>query len=63
MKNEVKLGVIGLGLRGSSMLNGVILPMREQGLTVAAVCDRLEDRALDHAHRHRGQRIHFGPSP
>lgn len=44
MKERVKLGVIGLGNRGHDMLKSVILPMQEQGVDIAAVCDLLNDR-------------------
>lgn len=44
-KDTIKLGIIGLGCRGISMLTGVILPMKDGGIEVAAVCDTCEDRA------------------
>lgn len=43
MKNEVKVGVIGLGNRGLSMLKLII--MKIEGVKVEAVCDVYEDRA------------------
>lgn len=42
MKNKIKVGVIGLGARGMGLLTGVILHM--DGVEVAAVCDKYEDR-------------------
>ncbi|MDY2936910.1 MAG: Gfo/Idh/MocA family oxidoreductase [Fusicatenibacter sp.] len=39
---EIKIGFIGLGCRGSSLLKDVILPQKEQ---VTAVCDTYPDRA------------------
>ncbi len=45
-KETVKLGIIGLGCRGITMLTGVILPLREEGVEVIAVCDTCEDRVL-----------------
>lgn len=41
MKENVTVGVIGLGQRGESLLEDTILP---QGARVAAVCDTYEDR-------------------
>ena len=42
MKDKLKIGVIGLGGRGSGLLTAVILPRPE--IEVAAVCDLYEDR-------------------
>lgn len=42
MENKVKIGVIGLGSRGLSMLKSVILKFSE--LEVTALCDTYEDR-------------------
>lgn len=42
MKNIIKAGVIGLGARGSAMLDGVLLKNPE--IEVTAVCDIYEDR-------------------
>lgn len=39
---DIKLGIIGLGARGTMLLNSVILPMGER---VSAVCDVYADRA------------------
>ena len=44
-KETVRLGLIGLGGRGITMLTGVILPLRGEGVEVIAVCDTCEDRA------------------
>lgn len=44
-KETIKLGMIGLGGRGITMLTGVILPLRGEGVDVVAVCDLCEDRA------------------
>lgn len=41
MKEKLKVGVIGLGVRGSGLLS-TMLPM--EGINVAAVCDAYEDR-------------------
>ena len=41
MSREIRIGLIGLGNRGLSLLEDVILP---QGIIVAAVCDVYEDR-------------------
>lgn len=46
MSNKIKVGVIGLGARGSSLLEGVILQTPD--VEVAAVCDIYEDRT-EHA--------------
>ena len=48
MKDRIKLAVIGLGQRGLCMLKNPIIPMKEEGIDVVAVCDPLEDR-LDEA--------------
>ncbi len=40
---EIKIGIIGLGARGSALLKDVILPQKAG--TVTAVCDQYEDRA------------------
>ena len=39
---EIKIGIIGLGARGSCLLKDVILPQKAG--TVTAVCDLYEDR-------------------
>ena len=44
MKDRIKLGIIGLGGRGLCMLKNPIIPMREEGIDVVAVCDLLSDR-------------------
>lgn len=46
MKEEVRIAVVGLGQRGSSMLDNPIIPlMKNDGnIRVAAVCDLLQDR-------------------
>ena len=48
MKERIKLAVIGLGQRGLCMLKNPIIPMKEEGIDVVAVCDPLKDR-LDNA--------------
>lgn len=45
MDNKLKMGVVGLGGRGTSILKDVILPMGKA--EVVAVCDCYEDRCLD----------------
>ena len=44
MKDRIKLAVIGLGQRGLCMLKNPIIPMKEEGIDVVAVCDPLKDR-------------------
>lgn len=44
MKDRIKLAIIGLGQRGLCMLKNPIIPMKEEGIEVVAVCDLLEDR-------------------
>ena len=44
MSREIRIGLIGLGNRGISLLEQVILP---QKVCVAAVCDMYEDRRED----------------
>ncbi len=39
---DIKIGIIGLGARGTMLLNSTILPLKE---SVTAVCDVYEDRA------------------
>lgn len=46
MKEEVKIGVIGLGGRGKGMLHTILCI---EGVTVPAVCDNFEDRAAEAA--------------
>ncbi len=45
MNKTIKLGVIGLGARGYSLLKDVLLPMSGEELETAAVCDTYADRA------------------
>ena len=42
MKEVLNVGVIGLGNRGSNLLENCILP--QPGVRVLAVCDNYEDR-------------------
>ena len=44
MKEILNVGVIGLGNRGSGLLENCILP--QSGIRVLAVCDKYEDRRL-----------------
>ena len=45
MEKCVKLGVIGLGQRGSGMISTPLLPFAERGeVAIVAVCDPLADR-------------------
>ena len=46
MKETIKLGIIGLGFRGISVLEEAILPLRNDGVEVTAVCDTCKDRAV-----------------
>lgn len=55
MKKELKIGVIGLGGRGMSLLQAVMLPMTD--IQVLAVCDKYEDRrkeAAEHVKEAKG---------
>lgn len=59
MKN-INVGIIGLGCRGRSLMNSVLLNM--EGITVTAVCDTYEDRtriAADDAERKQGSKRPF----
>jgi|GEM_PF-4316340 len=47
VNNIVKIGVIGLGVRGMGLLKGILLQMED--VEVAAVCDLYEDRRNDAA--------------
>ena len=42
MKGKIKIGVIGFGKRGTSLLKDVMLPMDD--VEIRAVCDSYEDR-------------------
>ena len=56
-KNNIKIGIIGLGCRGISMLESCLL--ERQYLTFTAVCDVCEDRmeqAADIIEKARGIR-------
>ena len=46
MKENIKIGIIGLGQRGDVMLENPIIPMMKNGvgIKIAAVCDLLPDR-------------------
>ena len=46
MKENIKIGIIGLGQRGGIMLENPIIPMMKNGagIEIAAVCDLLPDR-------------------
>ena len=46
MKENIKIGIIGLGQRGDIMLENPIIPMMKDGagIEIIAVCDRLPDR-------------------
>lgn len=57
MEQRISLGVIGLGNRGSYLLQNVLLPMKK--FRVAAVCDLYQDRAekaADLVERQTGER-------
>lgn len=57
MKDNVKIGMIGLGARGMGLLGHIILNMSD--VEVVAVCDRYEDRqnkAADKVEEKRGKR-------
>lgn len=49
MKEKIKLGVIGLGCRGISLLECVMLP--HEDVEILAVCDLYEDRAREAAEK------------
>lgn len=42
MAEKMKLGLVGLGQRGSSLLEGIFIP--SERVEVAAVCDIYDDR-------------------
>ena len=44
MKYRVKIGIIGLGKRGYSMMEGLFMPMKDQGVDIIAVCDLVSER-------------------
>ena len=45
MEKKIKLGFVGLGLRGSDILENVVMPFCEEDVEVIAVCDVCQDRA------------------
>lgn len=49
MKENLKIGVIGLGCRGLSLLENVMIPMED--VTIVAVCDLYDDRTKDAAEK------------
>ena len=54
MEKCVKLGVIGLGQRGSGMISAPLLPFAEKGeVEIVAVCDPLADRVKAAADKNR----------
>lgn len=60
MVENINVGIIGLGCRGRSLMNSVLLNM--EGVTVTAVCDAYEDRtriAADDAERQQGGKRPF----
>ncbi len=44
MSRKLRAGLIGMGCRGFSLLHDTLLPMTEDRLEIAAVCDVYEDR-------------------
>ncbi len=44
MNRKLKTGLIGMGNRGISLLRDTLLPMTEDRLEIAAICDVYEDR-------------------
>ncbi|MHB8963223.1 MAG: Gfo/Idh/MocA family protein [Saccharofermentanales bacterium] len=45
MKEEIRIGIIGLGGRGRSILECILMPMTRMDIVIMAVCDTYEDRA------------------
>lgn len=45
MKEKIKVGLIGFGQRGKSLLESVLVPMTEKDVEIRGVCDLYEDRA------------------
>lgn len=45
MKEKIKVGLIGFGHRGKSLLECVLVPMTEMDMEIKGVCDLYEDRA------------------
>ena len=59
MNVKLKLGIIGLGARGSSLLKYVVLPMCEDNIELVSLCDVYEDRvnaAAEEAEKVLGKR-------
>ena len=44
MKEQINIGLIGCGCRGTDLLRDTILPMHSDGVNVIAVCDSCEER-------------------
>lgn len=51
MAKKLNLGIIGLGARGSGLLEQVILPLTESKVNIIAVCDIYKDRAENAANK------------
>lgn len=49
MQDKLRLGVIGFGTRGQSLLKQVLLPMSELDIELYGVCDSYDDRAREAA--------------
>jgi predicted dehydrogenase len=64
MKENIKIGIIGLGQRGDIMLENPIIPMMKNGagIEIAAVCDLLPDRVTAAAEKLEKQAFHAQPS-
>lgn len=45
MEKKIKVGFVGLGLRGSDILENVVMPFCKEDVEVIAVCDICADRA------------------
>ena len=44
VKEQLKIGVVGLGGRGTSLLEAVMIPMED--ISIIGVCDKYEDRRM-----------------
>ena len=42
VKEQLKIGVVGLGGRGTGLLEAVMIPMGD--ISIVGVCDKYEDR-------------------
>lgn len=55
VKEQLKIGVVGLGGRGTSLLEAVMIPMED--ISIIGVCDKYEDRRHTKVNAFRNQEL------